>query len=280
MRKYFKIFFRNHLKSIFSLLAITKNNNFEIKYIAVQPKSNLPIASSKNEIYLPIDEYIAPHILKHGKWDYNLIKFISRHHKKNSVFFDIGANIGQITMQLIQKKVGIKKYFCFEPDDQIFNILKKNINNKYSYLFNFGVGIRNEKKILYVNRLNKSDNTFEGEKKTISMYPKYAYIKNINTIFKKIINKEKISNIIFKSDTQGMDEEILLSIQKKYLNKIHLLIIEISNFQFLKKNKYNFIKVLSKFDYFYDYNLKKINISILEKKIKEEKEFVILLKKK
>lgn len=142
------------------------------------------------------------------------------------------------------------------------------------------MGIRNEKKILYVNRLNKSDNTFEGEKKTISMYPKYAYIKNINTIFKKIINKEKISNIIFKSDTQGMDEEILLSIQKKYFNKIHLLIIEISNFQYLKKNKYNFIKVLSKFDYFYDYNLKKINISILEKKIKEEKEFVILLKKK
>ena len=279
MRKYLKVIFKNHIKSILSLLATTENDNFEIKYIAAKPKKKLPISLSKNEIFLPVDEYTAPHILKHGKWDYNLIKFISKHCKKNSFFFDIGGNIGQITMQLVEKKIKIKKYFCFEPDYELFSIMKKNLNNKYCVLFNYGLGVKDQTKILNVNRLNKSDNTFLESKKTQSMHTKYARIKNVNTILNKIINDYKIKNIIYKSDTQGMDEEIFLSIKNDFLNKFYLSILEISNFNFIEKNKRNFIRTLSAFNHFYNYNLKKINISIIENMIKQKKEFVIFLKK-
>ena len=47
----------------------------------------------------------------------------------------------------------------------------------------------------------------------------------------------KNNKIIYKSDTQGFDEMLILSLEKKYLKKISILILEVSNFNFLKKNK-------------------------------------------
>ena len=56
-------------------------------------------------------------------------------------------------------------------------------------------------------------------------------LKDSNIVLKKIIDDKKVNHIIYKSDTQGMDEEIFLNLDYEILDKIYLLILEISNFK-------------------------------------------------
>ena len=63
---------------------------------------------------------------------------------------------------------------------------------------------------IYLNKYNFGDYSF----KTKTNKFEKAMIENVNSFFKKNIKNNK--NIIYKSDTQGMDEEILFSIDKKY----------------------------------------------------------------
>ena len=159
-----------------------------------------------------------------------------------------------------------------------FKILKKNLNNSNSNLFNFGLGKKDKKTKIFISSSNKSDNSFyfkQGKNNNSSI----VYLKNSNKILSQIIKKNKIKNIIYKSDTQGMDEEIFLSLNKNIINKIYLLIMEISNFDFVSKNQNLFFKKLEIFKIFFSEDGSKISIFDIKNLVKKGKEFNILAKK-
>jgi len=281
MKKYLTKILQNEYKLLFKALNSSTKSSFTIDSLNLTLNNNTPLGKKNEKLILPLDEIITPRIFKNEQWDYFIIKFIKKNIKyKNNYFFDIGANVGLISRQLQKLDLKIKNYFCFEPEKNNFNILSKNLINKKTYLYNFGLASKNKKTKIFVNKLNKSDNSiyinnYVGTKNNLSK----IILKDSNIVFKKIIDDKKINHIIYKSDTQGMDEEIFLNLDYEILDKIYLLILEISNFKFILKNLDKFLNKLENFRFISTENQSDINLDELKKLIFKKKEFNLLAKK-
>ena len=277
MKKYLSKFIKNHYKTIFKSLVESESEYLSINKLQVELKKNCKLGKKKDKIYLIPDEIITPFVLKNKHWDYEIIKFIKKHkNKTNNVFLDVGSNIGLVSKQLIEANIKIKKFLCFEPNKNSFDCLKLNLSsNKEVNLYNFGLGLKNQNLKLYKNKLNSGDSSFIKKKGNFEI----CKIKNINSFFK---NHKKIlagKSLIYKSDTQGMDEEIFLGLKEKYFNNINIAIIEISNHKFINENEKKFYSRLQSFRIINDKNLKNININQIEKKINNKEEFDLFLKR-
>lgn len=274
MKKYLSKLIRNHYKTIFRSLAESSTKIGSINSIEFILSRNTHLGEKKSIINLIPDEIITPFVLKYGSWEYEIINFIKRFvPKKKIIFIDIGANIGLISKQLIVSDVKVKKIYCFEPDEKNFNCLKKNLHGyKNVELFNYGLGKRNITRKLYVNPHNSGDSTFITKRKNFTI----SIIKNINSFLKKKISKNN-DPIIYKSDTQGMDEEIFLAINEEYRNKIKIAIIEISNFKYINQNQELFFNKIKKFKIFRDNKLNKITIEKIKSKIRNKEEFDLFM---
>jgi len=281
MKKYLTKILQNEYKLLFKALNSSTKSSFRIDSLNLTLNSNTPLGKKNEKLILPLDEIITPRIFKNEQWDYFIIEFIKKNIKyKNNYFFDIGANVGLISRQLQKLDLNIKNYFCFEPEKNNFDILSKNLINKKTYLYNFGLASKNKKTKIFVNKLNKSDNSiyinnYVGTKNNLSK----IILKDSNIVFKKIIDDKKINHIIYKSDTQGMDEEIFLNLDYEILDKIYLLILEISNFKFILKNLDKFLNKLENFRFISTENQSDINLDELKKLIFKKKEFNLLAKK-
>ena len=279
MKKYLSKFFRDEYKFLFKTLNYSRKSKFKIDSLNLKLKTNTYIGKKNEELVLPLDEIITPRIFNEAKWDYYIIEFIRKNIKtKDNHFIDVGANIGLISKQLQNLDLKIKKYFCFEPEVNTFNILKKNLKNSNSYLFNFGLGHKARKTKLFMSDSNKSDSSFYFNKNRNSQSSIVSF-KNANRVLSQIIKKNKINNIIYKSDTQGMDEEIFLNLNKSILDKTYLLIMEVSNFDLISKKQNLFLKKLKIFKNFFSENGSKISLYDIKILIKKGKEFNILAKK-
>ena len=281
MKKYLTKILLNEYKLLFKTLNLSTKSSFIIDSLNLTLKKNTALGKKNEKLILPLDEIITPRIFKNEKWDYFIIKFIKHNikHKKN-YFFDIGANVGLISKQLQTLNLNIKNYFCFEPEINNFKILNKNLKNKNTYLYNYGLASKNRKTKIFVNNLNKSDNSiyldnYLNVKNNLSK----INLKDSNIVLKRIINNKKINHIIYKSDTQGMDEEIFLNLDNKILDKIYLLILEISNFKFILKNLNKFLNILEKFRFISTESKSDISLEDLKVLIMKKKEFNLLAKK-
>ena len=281
MKKYLTKILQNEYKLLFKALNSSTKSSFRIDSLNLTLNSNTPLGEKNEKLILPLDEIITPRIFKNEQWDYFIIEFIKKNIKyKNNYFFDIGANVGLISRQLQKLDLNIKNYFCFEPEKNNFDILSKNLINKKTYLYNFGLASKNKKTKIFVNKLNKSDNSiyinnYVGTKNNLSK----IILKDSNIVFKKIIDDKKINHIIYKSDTQGMDEEIFLNLDYEILDKIYLLILEISNFKFILKNLDKFLNKLENFRFISTENQSDITLDELKKLIFKKEEFNLLAKK-
>jgi FkbM family methyltransferase len=204
----------NNFKSIFFLLIRSKYEFLLPEYINFVLKKNTSLGKKGENIKLFFDQIITPNVIKNGSWDIFIINFIKKFSKKKQSysFIDIGANVGLMSRQILNAGIKIKSIFCFEPEISNFLLLKKNIGFfKESFFFNFALG--NAKKDiakLYLDPFNKGNYSLSIQ----NIRREYVNIKiiNANTIIKKIIKNKKVNNIIYKSDTQGKDIEIFLSL--------------------------------------------------------------------
>jgi len=281
MKKYLAKILQNEYKLLFKALNSSTKSSFRIDSLNLTLNNNTPLGGKNEKLILPLDEIVTPRIFKNEQWDYFIIKFIKKNIKyKNNYFFDIGANVGLISRQLQKLDLKIKNYFCFEPEKNNFNILSKNLINKKTYLYNFGLASKNKKTKIFDNKLNKSDKSIYFDKNVVTKNNLSKIIlKDSNIVFKKIIDDKKVNHIIYKSDTQGMDEEIFLNLDYEILDKIYLLILEISNFKFILKNLDKFLNKLENFRFISTENQSDITLDELKKLIFKKEEFNLLAKK-
>jgi len=277
MKKILRYIFLNNFKNIFFMLINSKSEYFEFKKIEIKIKKNCKLGNKNTNLLTRIDQVITPNLLKKGEWEYFTIRFILKFIKNKKVkydFIDIGANIGLTTKQLIASKSIIQNFHCIEPEIENFNILTKNLSPYKNVSFhNFALTDKKDKaKRIYLNKDNFGDYSLLKKSNQKSSIIKTL---NVNIFFRKIISKYKIKNIIYKSDTQGFDEIILLSLKEEFLNKINILIIEITNFKYLKNRTLDLINIIKKFDYVEDQNGDKINENEIINKINKEIEFDI-----
>ena len=279
MKKILRKLFLNNFKSIFYMIQNSNSNYFDYNKIELVIKKDCCLGVKNTKIQTRIDQIITPNILKKGKWDYFIIKFICKYIKNKTnqfSFIDLGSNIGLITRQLYLKKPDIKNFHCIEPEKENYNILLNNLDsvkNVYTYncaLTNQESGIKK----MYLNKNNFGDfSLLKNSNKTTT----YINTLNASSFFNKIISKHKINKIIYKSDTQGLDEMIVLSLSKKILDKIDMMILEISNFNYLKKNILQFFALIENYNVKENDIGKKIDKEQIKKMISDEVEFNLLL---
>ena len=281
MKTLFKKFLYNKFKSIFQIILKSQSNFFNFDFLSLKLKNKCKLGEVNDILYLRFDEIISPNVIKYGCWDYFIIKFIKKKLKKNIKykFIDLGANIGLITRQIMEENFRqIKEFHCIEPQYENFNLLKKNLkkfSSKKIFYHNFAItNSYDSKKKLYIN-----PNNFGDYRLSRTSGHKFNFVNtiNINNFFKKNFKEKNKDNIIYKSDIQGMDEIVLLSINEKILKKIQILIIEISNPIYLMENIDKFKKVLSYFKNRETNTGEKLSITKIEKKIINSESFDLLL---
>jgi FkbM family methyltransferase len=265
----------NNFKSVFYILIKSKYEFLLPGHINFVLKKNTPLGKKGENIKLFFDQIITPNVIKNGSWDIFIVNFIKKFSKKkiSYSFIDVGANIGLMSRQILNAGIKINSIFCFEPEINNFLLLKKNVGFfKESFFFNFALGNANKDKAkLYLDSLNKGNYSLSKQ----NIKREYCNIKIIsaNTIIKKIIRNNRVNNIIYKSDTQGKDIEIFLSLDSDILKKIKIICIEISNFNF---DKIDFLSKILEFKIIYDESGVKLNKNLLINKLEQKNEFNLL----
>ena len=275
MKKFLSRLVKGKFKTIFKSLLESKLKNISIKKLVIELEKNCLLGKKRDKIYLIPDEIITPYVLKNACWDYEIIQFIRRNIKNNNnIFLDIGANVGLITKQLLMTNIKIKKILCFEPDKNTFECLKKNLaNSNIVNTYNFGLGLKTKSLKLYKNQMNSGDSSFVKKSRIYEI----CKINNINSFLKKnykIINND---SLIYKSDTQGMDEELFIGLQDKYFEKIKIAIIEITNHKLIIKKDKKFFSRVKLFKQLYDKKLNKLTINEIKNRVKNQEEFDLFM---
>lgn len=249
--KIFKRIIPSILKKIFRII---KKNKFIIRFKNIYLEIN---------IHEPMDQMI----FFFNKYEELQTKILTKNIKemKPHIFLDIGANSGLYSL-IIAKQFSKLKVYAFEPIEESFLKLKKNINlnklkNKIN-IYNFGLSDKNQQ--LKMNALKKNNyiqlggyGILRGRKKNISdkLHICSAQFKKGDDIF---YFKNKI--IFCKIDVEGHELNVLHGIKKLLANNKIFFQIEIFDKEykkvnnFLKKNNFKEInKIFSdnKFDYYY-----------------------------
>lgn len=203
-----------------------------------------PLMLNGYKIVLDTNSHADRNIFFHHFLDEDLTNFLKKNIKKNTVFFDIGANSGYYSL-LISSLSSKTSVHAFEPVHGVYRNLKRSI--KLNGIKNIKanqvcVSNKNGKGIFYVD--SHSD---------LSSIKKTSYQKEVKTISSEMITlndyclKNKIKEIhIIKIDTEGSEKDILFS-SKKILKKFKpVLIIEFSNetakaFNFHPNEIYNYL---------------------------------------
>ena len=101
------------------------------------------------------EDLISNELLERGNLEPHMVKQFKKYLNKNSVVFDIGANIGIHTILFGRLA---KKVFAFEPYEPNFKHLQTNLaNNEIFNVLSFQLALSNkqeEVKIKYVNPIN------------------------------------------------------------------------------------------------------------------------------
>ena len=269
---------RNNFKILLSELISSHFNKIKPNYLNYKINKHCTLGKTGDELFLLFDNIITPKVLLHGYWDVFIINFIKENTKKNNnyYFVDIGSHIGLITRQVANLNIKIKKFFCFEPLKLHFNLLKKNCSFiKKINFYNYAIGVKKDKKKIYTNKLNSGNSSLIRINK--SQY-QYTFVLEANTTLKKIIKDNHIQkNIIYKSDTEGFDEMIFLSLEQNIIKKIDIAILEISNFKFLLKNLNTFVNKIKNFNLIKDDKGVNLNLKTLKNKLLLKKAFNLLL---
>ena len=145
--------------------------------------------------------------------------------KKSIVVIDIGSHKGEYIRSII-KNFFIEKIYSFEPNIEIFEILKKNFQNEKKIVIK-NCGITQEEVFINFNKNLESSSSTINKLNENSKYFKKKYLLlnflNLKKVSEKIkikvirlenyLKKEKIKKIeILKIDTEGYEYQVLKSL--------------------------------------------------------------------
>jgi|RhiMetdeSRZDD1v2_1073273.scaffolds.fasta_scaffold18841_3 FkbM family methyltransferase len=232
---YFKKF-PKEIPRIYSVyLQETRKRDLEI-LVELTMKGPFSYLGELNEkIHLPLDGTIFQEVVQASSWQKEEIDYVISKLKNDTVYsiIDVGANVGLFSRQLLEscKKQGlaIKKIICVEPDKKNFECLKHNLQ-KYSetlscVLYNIALSSTNEIKPLFRDMSNSGNYSLLPQ----AMHQLYPYSQEMVEVrdAHDFFNVDEEAQIIYKSDTQGADVEIVGRLPRKLWDQVHIAVIEL-----------------------------------------------------
>ena len=190
-----------------------------------------------------------------GTYGYFFSDFIKKLNKRYE-FIDIGANQGIYSL-IASNNTNIKRIFAFEPVEQTFKLLKKNIKiNKFTNIIakKFAISNYNGKTKIQFNKNHTGAATidkryFDSSKNSHSI--KTVNFKVLNSLIKS--NDRKVVKI----DVEGHELEVINQLIKTdFIKLIDFIYVEVR----FKFNGFSIIKdKLKKNNFYYIYKSPKIN---------------------
>ena len=175
---------------------------------------------------------------------------IYNHSKKLNfkILIDIGSHQGEFFSRFLNNKK-IQKFYCFEPNKILFNILKKKYKNKKKILlYDYALGENKSLKKLFLSNLsynstissfNKKSNYLKFKNLLIDDQENYKFMTVKQNTFDEIFKKINIEECFLKLDVEGYEYNVLKGATKKIKNVKYLLI----EHQFSDQYKNNFEKI-------------------------------------
>jgi FkbM family methyltransferase len=181
------------------------------------------------KIWVDENESIGKAIIKKGIYDANGIHYINKILQliDAPICLDIGANIGNHALIMARHS---KKVYCFEPQTDIVNLLKKTINEnniKNMEIFCLGLSDKNEKLTFYKNLDgNGGSSTFIADLKGTNYQ-----IENFECrVGDEIIEQNRIEKIDFiKIDVEGFEAHSLSGLKNSILKFRPIIMMEWNN---------------------------------------------------
>lgn len=164
------------------------------------------------------------------------------------ILIDIGFHQGEFFLRFLNDKK-IRKFYCFEPNKILFDILKKKYKNKRKILlYDCALGDNKSLKKLFLSNLsynstissfNKKSNYLKFKNLLIDDQENYKFMTVKQNTFDEIFKKINIEECFLKLDVEGYEYNVLKGATKKIKNVKYLLI----EHQFSDQYKNNFEKI-------------------------------------
>ena len=174
-----------------------------------------------------------------------LIKFLKNY--KIDLIIDIGSHKGEFIKNII-KYINFQKAYTFEPQKEVFDILKKNLINDNRILHNnLGVSDKVGKKKIIINKLTSTSTMSKLDESSYFLKLKNFLIKQKK--IKEIYDVEtttvddyfkglNLQNTLLKIDVEGHELNVLEG-SKNTIKKIDFVLIENQYFDIYKDNNIN-----------------------------------------
>jgi len=190
---------------------------FIANYVAVKsPKEKIVCLRNGFAIHLSnAPEDVVSLFLIFAKREYGSIT-------KDGLVLDVGANIGAFSLYACMN--GAKRVYAFEPNGQAYDLLCKNIstNNLSDMIFPRRVAISSEAGTQVKFPVNASP-----QNKIMGDDAREGYELVNTTTLKRVLSENRIYSVdLLKLDCQGMEYEIIESLDKATADKLHAIKME------------------------------------------------------
>lgn len=219
-------FIKENLKRIYynfkfdSIFLSTRNISFFERVLYIFTKYYSILSNKRNIKYLGktffYDNRFVPVILQQYPSEISKIKTYIPLDTLSNVL-DIGANIGQWAFTL-KKFYPRLKIYSFEPNKEVFNILKRNSGNVRDwYVYNYGISQKTSKRKLHYSPEASAEASFYQENldQNYTRSEKKEIIVDTIALDVKQINKLNLPNKydLVKIDVEGAEMEVLKSLK-------------------------------------------------------------------
>lgn len=181
----------------------------------------------------PVDAVMAQSILRDGAWSIEEVQFAVAHAPKGPlVLFDIGANIGLMTRQLIHALPNIVAAVCYEPHPLNFSLLSRNLAHfENCQLIPSAVGATAGRLSFYEDLHNAGNYSLSLDAMRGREYRTSA-VDCLRSHDDEFLSRLPLATanlpIIWKSDAQGVDEAIATSLSAGFWCRVSVALIELT----------------------------------------------------
>jgi FkbM family methyltransferase len=203
--------------------------------IQVRVPQDSPLFSANGGaiVELPMDNVITPFVLDHGRWQSEGIEFIANHLPAGQcVLVDVGANIGLVTRQLMHQLPAIASAVCFEPHPGNFKLLSRNLAHlPQCRLVPAAVGSAEGELVFYEEVHNAGNYSLNLDAMRGKQYRTSVVRCTLATeehMLAPIPGDQRSLPRVWKSDTQGFDELIMVTLPDEFWSRVHCGVMEIS----------------------------------------------------
>lgn len=209
-----------------------------------------------NEISLRTDGSIFPHVAQRMEWNFDETRFIRQVCNTGSYhLIDVGANVGLFSRQVLINYPTVRSASCFEPSPDNVEHLRRNLRAlPTASVFDYGLGKEEGELTFFMDAINGgnfsfNENAVTGRKHHVIKAP----VRRISeALLDECMGQEATKyRLIWKSDTQGLDEVLMSELPLNFWNRVDLAIFEGWRIPKPDFDAVAFRKVLEAFDFVY-----------------------------